>query len=100
MGARLRAKGVGGFGTILFFHKFFALVLTVAFLIHVREVFQRGILNREKGIFWGPTSMVANWKDIKDLFGHLRWMVGLGKRPRSSAMPTGKSSTTGRSSGA
>ena len=28
---------VGGFGAILFFHKFCALVLTVAFLIHVKE---------------------------------------------------------------
>jgi cytochrome b subunit of formate dehydrogenase len=79
--ARGLAKGVGGFGAILFFHKFFALVLTVAFLIHVKEVFTRGILRREKGIFWGANSMVANWKDVKDLVGHLRWMVGLGPKP-------------------
>jgi cytochrome b subunit of formate dehydrogenase len=38
-------------------------------------------VNREKGIFWGPNSMVANWKDVKDLVGHMRWFVGLGKRP-------------------
>jgi cytochrome b subunit of formate dehydrogenase len=25
--------------------------------------------------------MVANWKDAKDLFGHLRWFVGLGPKP-------------------
>jgi cytochrome b subunit of formate dehydrogenase len=80
--ARSLAKGVGGFGAILFFHKFFALVLTVAFLIHVKEVFTRGLVNREKGIFWGANSMVANWKDAKDLVGHMRWMVGLGPRPQ------------------
>jgi cytochrome b subunit of formate dehydrogenase len=80
--ARGLAKAVGGFGAILFFHKFFALVLTLAFLIHVKEIFTRGILHREKGIFWGSTSMVANWKDAKDLFGHLRWMVGLGPKPQ------------------
>ena len=79
--ARGLAKAVGGFGAILFFHKFFALVLTVAFLIHVKEVFTRGILRREKGVFWGANSMVANWKDVKDLVGHLRWMVGLGPKP-------------------
>ena len=39
-------------------------------------------MHREKGIFWGPTSMVANWKDVKDLFGHLRWFVGLGPKPQ------------------
>ncbi|HUV68381.1 MAG TPA: hypothetical protein VMW15_01880 [Terracidiphilus sp.] len=80
--ARGLAKAVGGFGAILFFHKFFAVVLTLAFLIHVKEIFTRGILHRETGIFWGSTSMVANWKDAKDLFGHLRWMVGLGPKPK------------------
>src|SRR5208337_1482442 len=64
--ARKFAAGVGGFGAILFFHKFCALVLTVAFLFHLKDIIQRGIMHREKGIFWGPTSMVANWKDVKD----------------------------------
>ena len=38
-------------------------------------------MHREKGVFWGATSMVANWKDVKDLFAHLRWFVGLGPKP-------------------
>ena len=80
--ARKFASGVGGFGAILFFHKLCALVLSVAFLIHVKDIFTRGIINREKGIFWGPTSMVANWKDAKDLFGHMRWFLGLGPKPQ------------------
>jgi cytochrome b subunit of formate dehydrogenase len=77
--ARKFAGGVGGFGAILFFC---AIILTLAFLVHVKDIVQRGILNREKGIFWGSTSMVANWKDAKDLFGHMRWFVGLGPRPQ------------------
>ncbi len=80
--ARMMAKTVGGFGAILFFHKLCALALTVAFLIHVKDVFTRALALHEKGIFWGPTSMVANWKDAKDLVGHFRWFVGLGPRPR------------------
>lgn len=80
--ARGLARAVGGFGAILFFHKFCAVVLTIAFLLHVNEVFRRGVLRREKGVFWGPTSMVANWKDVKDLFGHMRWFLGLGPRPQ------------------
>jgi cytochrome b subunit of formate dehydrogenase len=80
--AREFASGVGGFGTIIFFHKFFAVVLTLAFLIHMRVILTRGLVNREKGIFWGPTSMMPNWKDVKDLVGHLRWMVGLGPKPQ------------------
>src|ERR1017187_7303992 len=80
--ARLFASGVGGFGAIIFFHKLFAVALTLAFLVHLKAIFQRGLVNREKGIFWGPTSMVGNWKDVKDLVGHLRWMIGLGPKPR------------------
>jgi cytochrome b subunit of formate dehydrogenase len=76
------ARLVDGFGTILFFHKFCALVLTGAFLIHLREIVARGIFKRDKGIFWGPTSMVANWKDVRDLFGHMRWFLGLGPKPK------------------
>jgi cytochrome b subunit of formate dehydrogenase len=80
--ARGLAKGVGGFGAILFFHKFCAIVLTIAFLIHVKDLFTRAVVHHEKGIFWGKTSMVANWKDVKDLVGHMRWFLGLGPKPQ------------------
>lgn len=80
--ARAFARTVGGFGAIIFFHKTCAVVLTIAFLIHVKEVLTRGLVHHQKGIFWGPTSMVANGKDFKDLFGHFRWFLGLGPRPK------------------
>lgn len=76
------ASAVGGFGAILFFHKFCAVILTIAFLGHVSRVLYRGIVLREKGIFWGPTSMVPQWKDLKDLFSNFRWFLGLGPKPR------------------
>ncbi len=79
--ARKFATQVGGFGAIIFFHKLFAVVLSIAFLLHLKEIFTRGLLHREKGVFWGNTSMVANWKDVKDIVGHMRWFVGLGKKP-------------------
>ncbi len=80
--ARGLAKGVGGFGAILFFHKFCALALTLAFLVHVKDLITRVLVHHEKGIFWGSTSMVANWKDVKDLFGHMRWFLGMGPKPQ------------------
>jgi cytochrome b subunit of formate dehydrogenase len=80
--ARAVALAVGGFGAILSFHKLCAVGLTLAFAIHVKDIFTRGVMNREKGIFWGPTSMVANWKDAKDLFAHFRWFLGLGPKPQ------------------
>lgn len=73
---------VGGFGAILFFHKLCAVILTAAFLGHVGHVFYRGVFRREKGVFWGPTSMVPQWKDVKDLVGNFRWFLGLGPKPQ------------------
>jgi cytochrome b subunit of formate dehydrogenase len=80
--ARFFARSVGGFGAILFLHKFCAIVLTLAFLYHVKDIVTRAVVNKEKGLFWGPTSMVANWKDVKDLVGHLRWFLGMGPKPQ------------------
>jgi cytochrome b subunit of formate dehydrogenase len=80
--ARGFAGSFGGFGTLIFFHKLCAVVLTLAFLIHVKDIFTRSLVNKEKGIFWGSTSMVGNWKDVKDLLGHMRWFLGLGPKPQ------------------
>ena len=80
--ARGLAGFVGGFGAILFIHKFCAIVLTGAFLVHVKDIFTRAFIHREKGVFWGNTSMVGNWKDVKDLVAHLRYFVGLGPKPQ------------------
>ncbi len=76
------ASIVGGFSAILFFHKCCAVVLTVTFLIHVGSIFRRGVLRRERGIFWGPKSLVPNPKDLADLYHHIRWFLWLGPRPK------------------
>jgi cytochrome b subunit of formate dehydrogenase len=76
------ARAVGGFTAILFFHKFCAALLTLAFLGHLGDVFYRGVLKRQKGIFWGPNSLVPQLKDLKDLYGHIRWFLWLGPRPK------------------
>jgi cytochrome b subunit of formate dehydrogenase len=76
------AHVVGGFEAILFFHKFCAVILTIAFLIHVGDVLYRGIIKKQEGIFWGPTSLVPQPKDFSDFFGHLRWFLWLGPKPK------------------
>jgi cytochrome b subunit of formate dehydrogenase len=76
------ALGVGGFTAILFWHKFCAVILTVAFLIHLGDVGYRGIFQGQRGIFWGPNSMVPRLKDVQDLYGHFRWFLWLGPRPK------------------
>lgn len=76
------AGAVGGFGAILFFHKTFAVLLTVAFLIHLGQVLHLIFIQKEKGILWGPNSLVPRPRDFHDLFAQFRWFLGLGPKPK------------------
>jgi cytochrome b subunit of formate dehydrogenase len=75
-------RAVGGFGAVLFFHKFCAVALSVAFLLHVADIAYRVVAKHEWSLLWGPNSMVPRWKDIQDFFGNLKWFLHLGPKPR------------------
>ena len=76
------AHMVGGFGTILFFHLLNAVLMTIAFLIHLGNVMYRVVAHKEYGLLWGPNSMVPRLKDIQDFFGNLKWFLHLGPKPK------------------
>jgi cytochrome b subunit of formate dehydrogenase len=76
------AHAVGGFGTILFFHLFSAVVLTIAFLIHVGNLVYRIVSKKEYGLLWGPSSMVPNLKDIRDFMQQMKWFFFRGPKPQ------------------
>ena len=80
--AQAFAGAVGGFGTILFFHKLSAFALTVAFLIHVANLMYRIIFRREYSLLWGPSSMTPRLKDITDFIGNIKWFFWLGAKPK------------------
>lgn len=80
--AKALSETVGGFGAIIFFHKFCAAILTIAFLIHVGNLLYRVAARRDFGLLWGPNSMVPNLKDFKDFFGNIKWFFGLGPQPK------------------
>lgn len=79
--AAATARAIGGFAAILFYHKFCAVVLTIAFLAHVGDLAYRAVVKKDLGIFWGPNSMIPQLKDLQDLFAHLKWFLWLGPRP-------------------
>jgi cytochrome b subunit of formate dehydrogenase len=80
--ARSLAQEVGGFGAILFFHLFSAVVLTIAFLIHVANLVYRIVARKEHGLLWGTSSMVPNLKDIKDFIQQFKWFFWRGPKPK------------------
>ena len=76
------ARTVGGFGTILFFHLFSAVVLTVAFLVHLANLGYRIVAKKEYSLLWGSNSMVPNLKDIKDFIAQMKWFFWRGPKPK------------------
>ena len=76
------ARSVGGFGTVLFFHLFSAVVLTIAFLIHVANLVYRIVARKEYGLLWGSTSLVPNLKDIQDFIAQFKWFFWRGPKPK------------------
>ncbi len=75
------ALAIGGFGAILFIHKLCAVTLSLEFLYHVKDIAVRILFRKEKGLLWGPSSMVPNLKDLQDIIGNFRWFFGRGPKP-------------------
>jgi cytochrome b subunit of formate dehydrogenase len=76
------ATAMGGFVAILFFHKFFAFLLTLCFVLHIGYVLNLALVRGESGVFWGPNSMLPQPKDLLDMLQHFQWFFGMGPRPR------------------
>jgi cytochrome b subunit of formate dehydrogenase len=80
--ARLLAGLFGGFGGAGVVHRLFGATLLAAVAWHVGNVFYRALARGEKGLFWGPTSMVPQPKDVADLYRQFKWFAGRGPRPK------------------
>jgi cytochrome b subunit of formate dehydrogenase len=76
------ARVLGGFYVTHRLHRLFATILITVFLTHVGRLLNRVIVRKDYSIFWGPSSMVPQPKDIAEMYRHLRWFVGLGERPK------------------
>jgi cytochrome b subunit of formate dehydrogenase len=76
------ANAMGGFGAILFFHKTFAFLMTLCFLLHLAATFRSAFFKGEIGVFWGPDSMVPQPRDLIEMLQHFRWFFGLGPKPQ------------------
>ncbi|MBI4011437.1 MAG: cytochrome b/b6 domain-containing protein [Candidatus Rokubacteria bacterium] len=76
------AHTLGGFGVMGFFHRTFAFLLTLCFLIHLGQLGYRLFVGRELQVLWGPDSLVPQPRDLVEFGRHVRWFFGLGPRPR------------------
>ena len=78
--ARPMALLFGGFAVTGVVHRFLAAVLIGVFAVHVGDLLRR-LARGERGLLWGPTSLVPQPRDIADLYHHVRWFLRLGPKP-------------------
>ena len=76
------ARALGGFSAAGTIHRVLAGTLIAVFLAHIARLFTRLFLRHERGILWGPTSLVPQPRDVMDIVGHVRWFMGRGARPQ------------------
>jgi cytochrome b subunit of formate dehydrogenase len=73
---------LGGVDSTRFIHRLAAVGTFGYLLFHVVDVLWRTVVRREKGMFWGPNSMMPQPKDLWDLLGNIRYFLYLGERPK------------------
>jgi cytochrome b subunit of formate dehydrogenase len=72
---------MGGFGTAHVLHRVFATIMIAVFLTHVGRLIARVTVGKDYSIFWGPSSLVPQPKDVQDMYRQIRWFLGLGPKP-------------------
>ncbi len=72
---------LGGVESSRFIHRVAAIGTFGYMAFHVGHLFIRWAINREKGLLWGPNSMVPQPKDLRDFFANLRYFLYFGERP-------------------
>jgi cytochrome b subunit of formate dehydrogenase len=75
------ARALGGFESSAVLHRLFATGMMLCFAAHVGELLYRLLVKQERGLLWGPSSLVPQPSDVTQLYGHVRWFAGLGPRP-------------------
>lgn len=74
------ASALGGPKVLGYIHRIAAACFVGIFMIHFIYVMQK--LLRSKTFRWfGPDSLIPNWKDLKDCVDMFKWFFGKGPRP-------------------
>jgi cytochrome b subunit of formate dehydrogenase len=76
------ARVLGGFVAAQIIHRVCATVMIVVFVAHVARVLATAVRTGDyRRMFWGPTSMVPQPQDIREMVQHVKWFLGKGPRP-------------------
>lgn len=81
--ARVLIRLLGGFQAAAVLHRVCAIITFGYFFAHLVDLTLMLLrVPDKKSIFWGPTSMVPQPKDVRDVIQMFKWFLGRGPRPR------------------
>lgn len=75
------AAAVGGPKVLGIIHRTAATMFVGIFMIHFAYVMQH-LLRRKDFRWFGPDSLIPNWKDFTDCWAMFKWFLGKGPRPQ------------------
>ena len=77
------AKAAGGAHNLGLIHRVAAALFVTIFVLHFIYVMYKLLIRDRKTFKWfGPDSLLPNWKDLDDVIGMFKWFVGKGPRPQ------------------
>lgn len=77
------AAAFGGPNNLGLVHRYAAALFVSIFLIHFAVVMYKLLVRQRKTFRWfGPDSLVPNWKDLDDMIGMFKWFFGKGPKPQ------------------
>ncbi len=78
--AKALAKAMGGVDAAGLWHRVFAVVLMINFIVHFVGIYKRFRKQPAKTLLTGPYTLLPRWKDVTDCLGMFRWfLTGRGK---------------------
>jgi len=80
--ARVLAMLFGGFHGAGIVHRIMGVTLLGAVAWHVFDVCWRAFVRGERGLFWGPTSMVPQPHDFSQFWQQMKWFFGRAPYPQ------------------
>ncbi len=73
---------MGGYPTAGNVHRICALITFLAAFLHFAYLAFETLVKKDRGIFWGPDSLLIQPKDVLHILGDILWFFRLGKRPK------------------
>jgi cytochrome b subunit of formate dehydrogenase len=79
--AQVLMNMLGGVDSARVIHRVAAIGTFGYMLYHVVHIMIRWVFKKEKGLFWGPNSMVPQPQDLRDFWANIRYFLYVGHRP-------------------